>query len=79
MTTNTGQTLSPNSRDRAAVKPIQTAVVGFASPKPTRLAATPPSNADIATKAYEIWLSRGQETGNAQQHWFEAERQLRRV
>ena len=47
--------------------------------KSTRPKATPPSNADIATKAYEIWLSRGQESGNDQQHWFEAKRQLQPV
>ena len=36
-----------------------------------------PSWESIETKAYEIWLSRGQEQGNDQEHWFEAERQLR--
>ena len=76
MITNTGQTSSPNSRDRGAVKSTQAAAVSLASPKPTRREATPPSNADIATKAYEIWLSRGKEAGNDQHHWFEAKRQL---
>jgi hypothetical protein len=79
MTTNTGQNSSPNSRDREAVKPTQAATASFAARKPTRREATPPSNADIATKAYEIWLSRGQETGNDQHHWFEAKQQLQRV
>jgi hypothetical protein len=63
MFTNKGQTSSP---DRGAVKS-------------TRQQATLPSDADIATKAYEIWLARGQETGNDQQHWFEARRQLQLV
>jgi hypothetical protein len=63
MFTNKVQT---NSSNRGAVKS-------------TRPKATPPSNADIATKAYEIWLSRGQESGNDQQHWFEAKRQLQPV
>lgn len=79
MTTNTGQTLSPNSRDREAAKSKPAGAPSLASPKPTRRAATPPSNADIAIKAYEIWLSRGQETGNDQHHWFEAKRQLQLV
>jgi hypothetical protein len=79
MTTNTGRNSSPNSRDRGAVKSTPAAAASFASPKPTRQAATRASNADIATKAYEIWLSRGQETGNDQHHWFEAKRQLQQA
>jgi hypothetical protein len=46
---------------------------------PNKGPAVPPSNADIAIKAYEIWLARGQETGNDQQHWFEAKRRLQLV
>jgi hypothetical protein len=42
--------------------------------KPQRAA---PSQAEIAQKAYEIWLSQGQESGCDQKHWFEAELQLR--
>ena len=74
MNANIGQTKSPK---QGAVKSTPTAAANIASPKPTRQEITPPSNADIAAKAYEIWLARGQETGNDQQHWFEAERQLR--
>ena len=76
MFTNKAQANSPN---RGAVKSTQAAAAGIASPKPTRQETTPPSDADIATRAYEIWLSRGQETGNDQQHWFEARRQLQRA
>ena len=76
MFTNKGQTNSPN---RGSVKSTPAATASTASSKPTRQAATLPSDADIATKAYEIWLSRGQETGNDQQHWFEAKRQLQPV
>jgi len=36
-----------------------------------------PSCEAIGIKAYEIWISRGQEQGRDQEHWFEAERQLR--
>ena len=73
MFTNKVQTNSPN---RGALKSTPAAAANIASTKSTRQEATPPSNADIATKAYEIWLSREQETGNDQQHWFEAKRQL---
>ncbi len=79
MTTSRGRTSSPSSRDRGAVKSTQAAAASLASRKPTRQEATPPSNADIATKAHEIWRSRGQEPGNDQQHWFEAEQQLQQV
>ena len=36
-----------------------------------------PSHEAIGIRAYEIWMSRGQEHGQGQAHWFEAERQLR--
>jgi hypothetical protein len=67
------------SSDRSSVKSILAAAANNASPKPTRQQTAPPSEADIAVKAYEIWLSRGQEMGNDQQHWFEAKRQLQRM
>ncbi len=76
MFTNKEQASSPN---RGAVKSTPAAAAGIASPKTTRQETTHPADADIATKAYEIWLSRGQETGNDQQHWFEARRQLQRA
>ena len=76
MFTNKAQTNSPG---RGAVKSTPAAAANIASAKRTRPEATPPSNADIATKAYDIWLARGQETGNDQQHWFEAKRQLQPV
>jgi len=44
---------------------------------PLRSAKAAPSQEAIGTRAYEIWLSRGQEQGQGQAHWFEAERQLR--
>ena len=36
-----------------------------------------PSRAAIESKAFEIWMARGQEQGRDQEHWYEAERQLR--
>ncbi|MGO9587116.1 MAG: DUF2934 domain-containing protein [Limisphaerales bacterium] len=76
MFTNKVQTNSPS---RGAVKSKPAATANIASTKSTRPEAIPPSNADIATKAYEIWLARGQESGNDQQHWFEAKRQLQQA
>jgi Protein of unknown function (DUF2934) len=68
-----------NSPDRGVVKSTSAATAGIASPRPNRQETTHPSEAEIAIRAYEIWFSRGQETGNDQQHWFEAERQLQRA
>lgn len=76
MFTKKEQTSSPN---QVSVKSILAAAASVASPKPTRQQATHPSDADIAIKAYEIWLSRGREMGNDQQHWFEAKRQLQPI
>ena len=76
MTINQGQTSSPN---RGAIKSTSAAPANTASSKPIQQGATSLSDADIATKAYEIWLAHGQEAGNDQQHWFEARRQLRQA
>jgi hypothetical protein len=35
-----------------------------------------PCRAAIESKAFEIWMARGQEQGHDQEHWYEAERQL---
>jgi hypothetical protein len=45
--------------------------------KPLNTEKAAPSQEAIGIKAYEIWMSRGQEQGQGQAHWFEAERQLR--
>jgi hypothetical protein len=56
--------------------PVATAAVSPVKPaKPQR---TAPSQALIAQRAYEIWLSQGQQPGCDQKHWFEAEQQLQR-
>jgi tetratricopeptide (TPR) repeat protein len=44
--------------------------------KPQRSA---PSQALIAQKAYDLWVSEGQEWGYDQKHWFEAELQLQQA
>jgi hypothetical protein len=53
---------------RHAVNPTKT--------KPQRAA---PSQALIAEKAYDIWLSQGQESGSDQQRWFAAEQHLQQA
>ena len=79
MNTNTGQNTSLNSNNRGARKStsVTTSSVSVVNPaKPQRAA---PSQALIAQKAYEIWLSQGQQPGCDQKHWFEAELQLQRA
>jgi hypothetical protein len=57
--------------------PITTA--SAALPNPARQQRAAPSQAAIAQRAYEIWLSQGQQAGCDQKHWFEAEKQLRQA
>ena len=44
---------------------------------PSKTEKAAPSQEAIGTRAFEIWMSEGQEQGHDQKHWFEAERQLR--
>lgn len=37
----------------------------------------PPSHADIAARAHQMWLEQGQPEGSADQNWLEAERELK--
>ncbi len=43
--------------------------------KPTTMGALPVDK--IAKRAYEIWLASGRPNGKDQEHWFQAERELR--
>ncbi len=43
--------------------------------KPTSVGTLPADK--IATRAYEIWLASGRPNGRDQEHWFQAERELR--
>jgi hypothetical protein len=36
-----------------------------------------PKAADVAKRAYELWLASGRAHGRDQEHWFQAERELR--
>ena len=61
------------------MKPLQVATASVALPNPSKPQRAAPSQAAIAKKAYEIWLSLGQILGRDQENWFEAERQLQQV
>ena len=76
MDTNQRQTAPPTSNERGAMKSKQVASGSSFLLNPSKLQSATPSPTAIAEKAYEIWLSQGQEPGHDQEHWFEAERQL---
>ena len=51
---------------------------GAASPAPLSIAVQPPiTDAEIAARAYEIYLSRGGDHGRDVEDWLEAESSLR--
>ena len=77
MTITTEKTPSPTSSGQRALKSIHDAISKATRLNPSKTEKTTPTCEAIGTKAYEIWMSRGQEQGQGQAHWFEAERQLR--
>ena len=79
MIMNTGKYPSPGSREPAAAKPTQAAAALAFMHNPPKKTKAAPSEAEISTKAYEIWLSQGQQPGHDQEHWFQAEQQLMSV
>ena len=76
MTIATEKTPSPASSGQKALNSIHNAIAKAARLNPLKTVKSAPSQEAIGTKAYEIWMSRGQEQGRDQEHWFEAERQL---
>ena len=76
MTITTEKTPAPASGGQRALKSIHDAIAKAARLNPSKTGKAAPSCEAIVTKAYEIWMSRGQEQGHDQEHWFEAERQL---
>lgn len=50
-----------------------------AAPQGAGATATGPSltPAEVAARAYEIWQASGRPDGRDQEHWFQAERELR--
>ncbi|HVG58963.1 MAG TPA: DUF2934 domain-containing protein [Hyalangium sp.] len=47
------------------------------SPPTTAPARNGPSHEQIARRAYEIFMARGNKQGDPEQDWFQAERELR--
>lgn len=40
---------------------------------------TRPTDEEISRRAHEIWIKRGREEGQAEEHWYQAERELMRT
>jgi hypothetical protein len=79
MSTNTDKTQFTGSQNMGPAKPTLAAAAGAFLRNPLKKAKAGPSEVDISVKAYEIWLSQGQEQGHDQEHWFQAEQQLSRI
>ena len=76
MTITTEKTPTPTSSGQRALKSIHDAISKAARLNSSKTEKATPTCEAIGTKAYEIWMSRGQEQGHDQEHWFEAKRQL---
>jgi hypothetical protein len=74
---NTGKYPSSGSREPGTAKPTQAAAAIAFLRNPPKKAKAAPSPEEISMKAYEIWLSQGQKQGFDQEHWFQAEQQLK--
>ena len=57
--------------------PTETAPAAEPVRKPVKAAAPAVSRDEIAQRAYEIWVRKGQPAGSADQDWLEAEAELR--
>ncbi len=77
MTIDTEKNPSTTPGAPGTMKSIQNAIAKATRLSPSKTEKAAPPLAAIEIKAYEIWMSRGQEHGHDQEHWFEAERQLR--
>ncbi|MES1180622.1 MAG: DUF2934 domain-containing protein, partial [Verrucomicrobiota bacterium] len=81
----TGKDNVMNAKSRHTKKPIPSlnlnpvAMVGTSPASPAKLQKAPPSQAQIAQVAYEIWIATGKQPDRDQQNWFEAEWQLRQI
>ena len=78
MTIATEKMPSTISSGQGALKSKHQVIARTASLNPLKTEKATPSRDAIGTRAYEIWMSRGQEQGHDQEHWYEAERQLRK-
>lgn len=77
MTINTGKYPSFGSPQPGPAKPTPIAAAKAALGKPVKTEKAVPSYEEITVRAYEIWLATGQQPGHDQEHWFQAERELR--
>jgi hypothetical protein len=77
MTADTKKNPPPVSPGPGNPKSTLVAIAKAALGKRSKLEPPAPARAAIEAQAFEIWMARGQEHGHDQEHWYEAERQLR--
>ena len=85
---NTRATKASEKRDTNADKPrakrgatAKTSTRGSrkrADPLSAVLAEAPPTREQIAFRAYELFIKGGYQHGHSEEHWFQAERELKR-
>jgi hypothetical protein len=77
MTINTGKNQYAGPLQSGPAKTTMIAAAKAALRKPFKTEKAVPSHEEIVVRAYEIWLATGQQPGHDQEHWFQAERELR--
>jgi hypothetical protein len=77
MTAETKKTPPPGSFNPGNSKSTLLATAKTALSRGSKPEPAAPSRMAIESKAFEIWMARGQEQGHDQEHWYEAERLLR--
>ena len=65
-----GQRRTPSPRPRAGARPKRVAT------RPPTVVGAAPSNADIAMRAYHLYVERGAEGGRDLDDWLQVEREL---
>ena len=66
----------PITKARTGSRAVVTSLAAPATPKPVQAAKTAPSHDEIAQRAYEIYVARGQAGGHDLEDWIQAEREL---
>jgi hypothetical protein len=71
----------PTKKPGSSTKPVPAAVPAAQAvapaPSPSEPPKPAPTPAQIAQRAYEIWVETGKQGGRDEKNWFEAEWQLR--
>ncbi len=79
MATGRRQSMLGGAQSRkVARRTLPRAPLSPVGPESIRRRRPEPTHEEIAKRAYEIWLSGSREPGHDQEHWLQAERELKR-